>query len=542
MQFNSFRSRFFGAIVAVACSSAAQAQLTQNLLISPKAMALGNAVTADPPGIMAVHFNPAGLTRLDGRQLEFNLSSIYLDIDANFNAPDGYEIFGIDGLETDPRTGKQRDPIANTHSHTNTAALYVPGFGIQRLPSGPGIVPTAGISIKPPGSKLTFANAFFLPQVAGFYRDTDDSGRYQPQATTIQRTTYLSPSFGYKVNDAWSVGAGIHLSHQAVAADQFMRAPNLLLGVAEVLQDAFDCDEKQEEPLAPFLALCGGNVGPFDDIGALSLDVQESVSPTFNVGVLWEPTDWFSWGADYSSERDMNLKGQFSIDYTDDWSGFWQSVNSSILGAIGSAILSLPSGAPRESGNVSADLTYPQHFQTGVSVKVHRLLTLNADLSWTDWSEWDALKFKFDRNLEFLNAARILSPDNATSNSLQLPLGFEDQWTWGFGAEFHASSRLDLRAGVEFRDSVIPDDQRSIQAPFGDAALYAVGLGYQWDKDTVIDLYASYLQSIESIPADSSCNINCTGITNIIYNPYAGLDVKTSLRIISAGLSFRTKF
>lgn len=132
----------------------------------------------------------------------------------------------------------------------------------------------------------------------------------------------------------------------------------------------------------------------------------------------------------------MNMKGTFEIQYTDDWSGFWQSVNGSVLGAITSAILSLPSGAPKESGNVSMDLVYPQHFQTGISVDVHPKLTLNADIGWTDYKQWDAFVFRFDRNLEFLNAARILSPDNATPNTLRLPLGFRASGTgrlaWSF--------------------------------------------------------------------------------------------------------------
>ncbi len=207
------------AMVAGVSCGGAQAQMTQNLTIHPKALALGNAVTADPPpGLMAIHYNPAGLTKLDGRQLEVNLLSIYLDIDADFYADEDYEIFGISGLETDPLTGKQRDPIANSSSHTNNVALYVPGYGILRMPPpGPAVAPSAGISIKPPGSKLTFANAFYLPMAAGFYRDKNDpGGRYQPpQAATLQRTTYLSPTIGYEINDEWSVGAGIHLSHFA---------------------------------------------------------------------------------------------------------------------------------------------------------------------------------------------------------------------------------------------------------------------------------------------------------------------------------------
>ena len=537
----SHKKRILGAMIAATISCGVEAQLTQNLTIHPKALALGNAVTADPPGIMSIHYNPAGLTKLDDRQLEVNLMGIYLDIDADFTAPEGYEIFGIDGLEEDPLTGKQRDPVANKRSHTNNVALYVPGYGILRLPPGPALAPSAGISVSPPGSKLTFANAFYLPMAAGFYREKSDPARYPPQAAALQRTTYLSPSVGYEINDEWSVGAGIHLSQMGIAADQYMRAPNMLLGVAEILQDAFSC-ETGNEPLQPWLALCGGNVGPWDDIGAMNLDVQETVSPTFALGVTWEPTPWFAWGASYTSESDMNLKGTFEIQYTDDWAGFWQSVNGSILGAIGSAILSLPSGAPREAGNVTMDLTYPQHFQTGISLKSTPWTTLNVDIGWTDFSQWDAFLFKFDRNLEFLNAARILSPDNATPSTLRLPLNFTDQWNWSVGGELHVSERLDLRAGVEFRDSVIPDDQRQVMVPFGGARLYSVGLGYRWDKDTEIDMNLSYLHSVETIPADTSCNVNCDNITNIIYNPYAGLDVKTSLRIVMAGLSFRTKF
>ena len=189
MVITSLKKRMLGVLLATFVAGSAEAQLTQNLTLHPKALALGNAVTADPPGIMSIHYNPAGLTKLEGRQLEVVLMNIYLDIDADFSAPDGYEIFGIDGLETDPLTGKQRDPVANSSSHTNNVALYLPGFGILRAPPGPAVAPSAGVSINPPGSKLTFGNAFFLPMAAGFYRDKNDPGRYMPQATALQRTT-----------------------------------------------------------------------------------------------------------------------------------------------------------------------------------------------------------------------------------------------------------------------------------------------------------------------------------------------------------------
>ena len=80
MGHNSHKRQILGAVIATTISFGAQAQLAQNLTIHPKALALGNAVTADPPGVMAIHYNPAGLTRLDGRQLEVNLMSVYLDL------------------------------------------------------------------------------------------------------------------------------------------------------------------------------------------------------------------------------------------------------------------------------------------------------------------------------------------------------------------------------------------------------------------------------------------------------------------------------
>ena len=42
--------------------SPCRAALVENLTMgNAKALALGNAVTADPPGVDAIHFNPAGL-------------------------------------------------------------------------------------------------------------------------------------------------------------------------------------------------------------------------------------------------------------------------------------------------------------------------------------------------------------------------------------------------------------------------------------------------------------------------------------------------
>ena len=525
------------AVVLALGATNAQAQFGHQLIVHPKAAALGNAVTADPPGLMAMRRNPAGLARMEGRQWELGLFLARPTFSAEFSVPEeGCDIFGIDCAEN--------DPVANTKGSTHRLGLYTPGIGLvkgPRLPST-GAAYSGGFSVKPEGSKLTFANGAWMEFAGGYVKDDDDPGRYMGQQVALQRFTYLAPTVAYEIDDNWSVGAGINFSHHGVAATQDARAPNMLVGVGATLQDAFGCDEEQQEPLAPWLALCGGKIGPFQDIGTINFHAQETLSPSYRLGVLWEPTDWFTWGAQYSSGDDMNLKGEFELDYTEDWSGFWQSVNSSVLGAIGAAILSLPSGVPKEKANVSLKESHPQHFSTGISARVMPWLTLNVDADYVDLSSQKFLKLEFDRELEFTNAARILSPEKATPTSLRLDRNFTDIWNLGYGASFHVSSRLDLRAGVQHRGSVIPKGKESLISPIGAGNLYGVGLGYQWNKNTHIDMNASYLKSTQNVPANSSCNLNCDNITNIVYNPYAGLDVKMETSIAILGISVRSKF
>lgn len=537
----------------IACSSGANAQLASNLFIDTKAMSLGNAVTADPVGIMSIHFNPAGLTKLDGRQIQFSVQNIYLKATYEFDLPDDYN---SDGELLDI----SKDPVIGEKGEAGVAA-YIPGFGIVEANALPVLqLPGAGMSIKPEGSKFTFANAVYAPMAAGFAKADDDPGRYQAKKVVMQRFAFLTPSFGYQVNDEFSVGASFLFNQHALALEQDIRAPNILIAVAEQLQDAFSCINDDgslstQEPLAPLVALCGGNIGPYDDVGTLKIDTQESLSPSFNVGFLWEPVEWFAWGATYQSGAETNLAGDFELEYSDDFSGFFSKLQTSIFGAIGGAIFSLPSGAKKESGLVTVKQPFPQRFQTGVKVRLFDKFQVNADLGWTDFGKWDELTIEFDRPVSFLSSARILAPGLTTDTTLTQPLNFRSVWSPAFGFAYDLNTRVQLRAGYEPRATSIPDDARSLQAPLGFAQLYTFGMGYQWDKDTVVDFSFAFMQSNEEINADpqaetaaggpyseSSDAINRNCLTCTVTNPYPGLDVKTSLTIGAFGITYRTKF
>ena len=534
-------------------ASSSHAQLATNLFLDTKAMSLGNAVTADPVGIMDIHFNPAGLTKLDGRQIQFSVQNIYLSVETEFNVPEGYDGEG-------QLLDVSKDPVAGEKGSAG-AAIYAPGLGILPLNHLPLMqAPGAGLSIKPEGSRVTFANAVYIPLAGGFAKDDDDPGRYQGKKLVMQRMSYLSPSFGYQVNDEFAVGASFVFSNHVLALEQDLRAPNILIGVAEQLQDAFGCFDDDgkptgNDPLVPLVALCGGNIGPYDDVGTLSIETQESLSPSFNIGFLWEPNAWFAWGATYQSEATAHLKGTYELEYTDDFAGFFRKLQSTIFGAIGGAIFQLPNGQKKETGLVSTEQVFPQRFQTGIKLRFFEDFQLNVDLGWSDFDKWDAVEFHFDRPVSFLSSAKIMAPELVTNTSLRQPLGFKSVWSPSFGMQYDLNSRVQLRAGYEPRATSIPDDARSIQAPLGFMNMYSLGMGYQWDKDTVVDFSLAFMQSKEEILADpqsetadggpysnSSNSLNRNCLTCTVTNPYPGLDVKTSFTVGAAGITYRTKF
>ncbi|MDU2613327.1 MAG: hypothetical protein E7C76_21100, partial [Pseudomonas aeruginosa] len=52
----------------------------------------------------------------------------------------------------------------------------------------------------------------------------------------------------------------------------------------------------------------------------------------------------------------------------------------------------------------------------------------------------------------------------------------------------------------------------------------------------------NYFVTKQSVKADNSCNLNCTGLDNLVYNPYAGLDVDTTVKAYIFAMTYRTTF
>lgn len=528
-----------GCLLAVATTT--QAALVENLTLgNPKALSLGHAVTADPPGIDAVHFNPAGLTRLEGRQREFKLiaGSFNMAVDFGEHDPAVDEYFAdlYDADAVPP--GMFDDQVVNTHSETAGAALILPGTGVIRMPAI--IAPLGGISYRPPGSRVTFATNVYSPTAAGYYREDDDPGRFQGKDITFTRLTYFSPSVAMQFNDELSLGASLGFSYQGVGVTLDLRVPNIGLVIAEALSKAI-CSQD-----VPAIDFCGGHVGPYTEVSTLELEAEKMLSTTMNVGALWTPLPWLSFGMVLQSEANDTLKGKYRIEYADDWVGLWQQLradnNSAALMSFTNGMgYPLPYGDKIEEGDVTLKLPTPLHFSVGTSVNITPKLKVNLDYKRSNWAVWKDLEIGFDQDIDFLQLARIVQPEEAEMRVLRMPMRFENVWNWGIGMEYQHSDALALRLGYEPRPSSIPEEH-TILLPVGDGKLYGTGFSYKPDTETTWDVALAYFRSERFSPAGISDTSNSLNQANFIYNPYMGTDMDSTVTAIIMALSYQEQF
>ncbi|OUS05855.1 hypothetical protein A9Q81_03675 [Gammaproteobacteria bacterium 42_54_T18] len=553
------------AVGAVVFSSTVNAQLTQNITIgNPKALGLAHAVTADPPGIDSIHFNPAGLAKIKGRQRMLKVLAAQMTFETDFGdrhleeaqtglggktLEQAYLDTYCGGTATDD-CGYPVDTIANQSFSTSKPLLMLPGSGMTEVPFL--IVPFGGIAIEDPNYGWTFATAAYSPQAIGYERDGDanngQNDSYQGERVAISRITYFSPSIGLEINDELSIGASIGFSWQGFGIETKLRAPETTLAYLDAT-----VDEIHNAISDSSLDLAA--IGPYDNVGSLTLELEDALSLTFNLGLLWEPTEWISFGLVYQSEGTSDLEGDFKMDHSAAFTEMTQSLASipllnTVIGAVAGAPLN---GQQLVEGTATLELINPAHFAIGTSIKLFPNLKVNFDIKWTDYAAWKNLEIEFDNNIDFLTVSSLVygaggsgfnadGEDNADPDKMIIQRQYESVWSWAIGFEYQYNDRLVVRAGYEPRGSAVPDDRVDLLAPLAEANLYTFGLGYQWDAYSRVDASFGYLESSFKSPAGESQNMNSTTPGQVVYNPFAFLDVEATTTAYIFAFSYEEKF
>lgn len=522
-----FISVLFFTLILFQCT-VVNAQLAQNLLIgNAKALALGNAVTADPPGVDSVHFNPAGLTRLKGRQTQLKFVAAEVGIEGEFRSNPEYDQL----LAEYPLLGD--DPLANSKSEVDEFAVYVPFKGVTEIPVLAGLL--GGISYQPPDSSLTFATAVYAPLAGGWSRADDDPGRYYVQKVGLTRITFFSPSIGWKYSDKLSLGFGLGFSYMGAGAESPFRAASTIVGAVANLAEG---EKLKPEAERFFIDLTQGRLSPFETALTLRVDVQKKFSTSANFGVLWQPLPWLSLGMLYQPEVRDRLKGDVSIEVAPsvlEWIDGFDGESKALL-----KYLELESGTIATTGHI--DLTIPQHFALGASVQVTPRLKCNIDWKWVELSSWDTLHFFTDEPHPALQLVELIGITGFQSDGLIVPRGYKNASNFAFGVEYQLADPLAIRLGYEPRDQGIPADKADFLVPITDFDLWGVGFNYTPDAHSSYDLTVGYFNSSSFVKAGTSTNGNDTRPDNIVLNPTAGLDTQMSTHSVLIELTYNTRY
>lgn len=505
---------------------AAQAQLAQNLLIgNAKALALGNAVTADPPGVDSIHYNPAGLTRLKGQQRMLKLIVADVSIEGEFTSTPEYDCIFDEACALATHNVpaiQQQDSARNSSSEVEKFAIYVPGMGVTELPFI--VAPLGGASYQPPEGNLTFATSVYAPLILGYVRDENDPGRFYGSEMGLSRITYFSPTVGWKYSDTLQFGFGFGFSYFGAGLTLDYRAANRLVGGLAIL---FQDDSGEAAPGSPVdlikSAFDNGEISPFDEVFTLEADLNEAISPTVNFGALWEPTSWLTLGLVYQSESSDRLEGDIAVNLNPDVVNFIDNIPGAL------AILNLDENRGQIDTTGYLNITMPQHLAVGASLQLTPKWKFNVDWKWTETSVWDEFAFYFDENLPVLAALQTVGIDGVQANALIIPRGYEDASNFAFGLEYQYNDKLALRAGYEPRKSGIPSYRQDFLIPLGDFDLYGLGAAYRMSNTETLDIALGYLNSDQKIRSGTSTNGNNTRGDNFVYNPSAGMDVRSKL-------------
>jgi len=512
-------------------SSAIHAAANEQLVIDAKAMALANAVSADPPDIMSIHYNPAGLSNQpDGRYFTLGFTTAIMQQTSKFK-DDPEHSFMAPAL--------QNDPLDGSIGTSDSASMYLPIYGdpVDFL-----ISPSYGVSYRKPGSKYTFGFGGYMPYWWGLSNGSNDPARFGAKSVYRQHYVYFSPAFSYQMTPTFSFGLSVGFGQTAEGAKMNIRVLNDILSIFSTIGEAtigFPNIPIISDLTFPFPWFGGGLGDEHQGIASLKYDMTDNYSPNFNLGMLWEPKPWFSFGLCYRSEIKTKSSGEYDIEYSEGMQAMSKWFGSSPLLQIIAAVFSVPTtGLDKQSGTVTKDVDLPQMIQGGIKVKPLRWIGLMFDLQWTEWSSIDKDRLVFDQNLLLLSSLRVLGYTGPL-NEFVVEQNYKDTLNWSVGVEIDPFHWLTLRCGYEMRESCIDGDYFDLRYAVPDLDNYCAGFGIHFENGMNVDFGFSYLvDKGYEIKDDRSPNFNGAEFIDTFYNPYAGLDYEQDTEAYIMSIKF----
>ncbi len=294
----------------------------------------------------------------------------------------------------------------------------------------------------PAGDVYTFGIGITFP--FGRHSEWDKSAIFSTSSPYYSELVVanINPSIARKFGDNVSVGIGISLYQSHLQFKQVM--PWSIL---------------TKNPATP------SGTGNFEGDGT---------SFGVNFGITWEIVENHAVALTYRSPFDVTYKGDFDVTET-----------PAGAGAVGVT----------SHSDFETEFKFPTIVAIGYGIEVTEKLRVEFDIEWIEAS----------RNKEFIvdieNNNVLVGGAPAPST---IPQNWDDNWTFGLGADYQCTESLVARAGYIYLDAPSPTSTMIPVASEENQSVISLGLGYTHESHTIDIAYA--LGILNGITVDDNAN------------------------------------
>ena len=203
-----------------------------------------------------------------------------------------------------------------------------------------------------------------------------------------------------------------------------------------------------------------------------SVNLNGTAKPAFgvNVGVMYDITGQLTAGVSFRSKMDLTVDaGTATVRYADDLAA---AVLQPSLGIINQA-------------NFEATMPAPYVLSFGLGYKPTDRWTVALDAQLTGWKAYKSL------DVEFLD-------DRLTPFDQHIAKNYRNAWAVKAGAQFAATKRLDVRAGLMVDTTPVRDDNYNPETPGTTKIEPAIGLSFRPVKGLSIDFALMYVAGLNA--------------------------------------------
>ena len=318
-------------------------------------------------------------------------------------------------------------------------------------------------SFGPKDGKFRAGVAVYTPYGSKLAYQPGWEGRFALTEITLQ-SVYVQPTVSYALTDKLSVGAGLMI---------------LAYGAVNLQRD---------------IALPSAE-------GHITLDGTTKTGFGVNAGIYYKPLDQLSVGVSYRSKIDATVE-QGDVTVTNP----------------------TPALASRFVANkFDVTLPLPASVNLGIGIMPTDKLTIGIDVNWTQWSEYERLRFDFTKDG---SPAQV-----GTATFSESKRDYEDAFCFRLGGQYMATDKLALRLGGAYDLTPVKDGYLTAETPDNDRIIGTAGLGYNVSENFGVD--ASFMFQAILKRTQTQAELLQTGTADRIAGTY-----RTNIAIPGIGVRY----